>query len=777
MRFVRLAVLSLLSLWHLSAAAPLAHAQGDFGDEFDDEFGPPRPAPAPAPAPAPTPRAAPAPAPTPAPARVTDDEFDDEFSGAPADPQPAPAPVAEEEATPTEVTVESDEAPAPRSAREQAAADSELRLRLFRAHNTFLGPTGGIHVVGADSGPRGSFRVALMAEFFRSNGFLTPSDGAQRFGGALSLSWTAHQNIEVFASLLSYATTNEGSDPDLIQVLGDTHLGIKGFHWVTPFLAIGGDVDLNLLNHVGDIGVVLRSTSLGIRANLTADLRGLESSIPFIVRFNARYWMDNSSELIEATERQRYAGLADPLPVEDERRHLLTAAERFALEVNRTDFIDLSLGLEAPLRVMEDFYIHPMVEWNWRLPVNRQGYDCVFVPDPDRPSRPEAGDDGCLDVQGISSFPMTLSVGVRVLPPVRGLAITVAADIGLTGVNTLVRELAPTQPYNILIGASYAYDTTPPAPEIREVEVEREVQVAPPPRGRIAGVAVEQGSGAPIPGAIVRFPGRAETALLAGPDGTFVTYPFDPGAVELAIEHDEYRPNTCSATIPEPAAGATEDMRVEVRCELEALPRRGDVDGRVIDEDGPVSGAVLELNGPSSHRVVSDGSGAFRLEGVAPGVYTARIESEGHLIKLAEFSVAPRETARPEITLLRRPRRSLVSVTARAIVIRRQINFATDSDEILEQSFGLMEEIADVIMRNPQLTSIEIQGHTDDRGGREHNQDLSQRRADSVRAWLVQHGVEASRLQAMGYGQTRPLVPNITSANRARNRRVQFVVQ
>ena len=58
-----------------------------------------------------------------------------------------------------------------------------------------------------------------------------------------------------------------------------------------------------------------------------------------------------------------------------------------------------------------------------------------------------------------------------------------------------------------------------------------------------------------------------------------------------------------------------------------------------------------------------------------------------------------------------------------------------------------------------------------------HNQDLSQRRADSVRAWLVQHGVEASRLQAMGYGQTRPLVPNITSANRARNRRVQFVVQ
>lgn len=773
MRFVRLAVLSLLSLWHLSAAAPLAHAQGDFGDEFDDEFGPARPAPAPAPAP----RTAPAPAPAPAPARVTDDEFDDEFGDVPADPQPTVTATGDEGTT-TEVVVESDteEQAAPRAAGDEDGAE-ELRLRLFRAHNTFLGPTGGIHVVGADSGPRGTFRVSLMGEFFRSNGFLTAGDGAQRFGGSLAVSWTAHQNLEVFASLQSYATTNDGSDPPLIQVLGDTHLGIKGFHWITPFLAIGGDLDLNLLNHVGDIGVVLRSTSLGIRANLTADFRGLQSAIPFIIRFNARYWMDNSGELIEATERQRYAGLADPLPVEDERRHLLTPAERFALEVNRTDFMDLSLGLEAPLRVMENFYIHPMVEWNWRLPVNRQGYDCVFVPDPDRPGRPEAGDDGCLKTQGVSSFPMTLSVGVRVLPPVRGLAVTVAADIGLTGVNALVRELAPTQPYNLLFGASYAYDTVPPVPEIREVEVVREVQVGPPPRGRIAGVAVEQGSGAPIPNAIVRFPGRTETALLAGPDGSFVTYLFDPGTVELAVEHPEYRPNVCSATIPEPAVGATEDMRVEVRCELEALPRRGDVDGRVIDEDGPVSGATLELSGPSSHRLVSDGSGAFRLDGVPPGVYTARVESEGHLIKLTEFSVAPRETARPEITLLRRPRRALVSVTARAIVIRRQINFATDSDEILEQSFGLMEEIADVILRNPQLTSIEIQGHTDDRGGREHNQDLSQRRADSVRAWLTQHGVEAHRLQSVGYGQTRPLVPNITSANRARNRRVQFVVQ
>ena len=68
----------------------------------------------------------------------------------------------------------------------------------------------------------------------------------------------------------------------------------------------------------------------------------------------------------------------------------------------------------------------------------------------------------------------------------------------------------------------------------------------------------------------MRFPGRTETALLAGPDGTFVTYLFDPGAVELAIEHEEYRPNTCSATIPTPS---TAPPRVTTRSSLVTPPR------------------------------------------------------------------------------------------------------------------------------------------------------------------------------------------------------------
>ena len=71
---------------------------------------------------------------------------------------------------------------------------------------------------------------------------------------------------------------------------------------------------------------------------------------------------------------------------------------------------------------------------------------------------------------------------------------------------------------------------------------------------------------------------------------------------------------------------------------------------------------------------------------------------------------------------------------------------------------------------------MEVQGHTDNSGTAEHNKILSEQRAEAVRAWLVQHGVAADRLIARGYGQEKPLVPNVTGGNRARNRRVQFII-
>jgi outer membrane protein OmpA-like peptidoglycan-associated protein len=117
-----------------------------------------------------------------------------------------------------------------------------------------------------------------------------------------------------------------------------------------------------------------------------------------------------------------------------------------------------------------------------------------------------------------------------------------------------------------------------------------------------------------------------------------------------------------------------------------------------------------------------------------------------------------------------------VRVVGKQIRVLKKIHFELNSAVIKGDSFALLNEIADVLNRNKNIRRVEIQGHTDNTGTREINRRLSQDRADAVRGWLVKHGIAGSRLTAKGYGATRPLAPNVTPANRARNRRVQFLI-
>jgi outer membrane protein OmpA-like peptidoglycan-associated protein len=70
-----------------------------------------------------------------------------------------------------------------------------------------------------------------------------------------------------------------------------------------------------------------------------------------------------------------------------------------------------------------------------------------------------------------------------------------------------------------------------------------------------------------------------------------------------------------------------------------------------------------------------------------------------------------------------------------------------------------------------------VEGHTDSQGTDAHNLDLSQRRAESVRAALLARGYDASRVQAVGIGEARPVADNNTAEGRANNRRVEIIIQ
>ncbi len=739
----------------LAVPARLA-AQDDFESEFEEE----EPAAAPPPS---SPEAAPS-------EEDEFDEFDDEEAS--NEQEGGPTEAAGDDLAEAEDELAGEGFEASEAGGGADLDDEEERARRFRRHGTLFGPVGGVRVVDAAGALPKSFRVALSAEYFSGSDFLYPGDEQQHIAGTLALSWSPNAFLEPYAAIAVSASENSQGNPALLQALGDTTLGLKAFHAVAPWLTLGGDASVVLLNGVGGIG--LGAVNFGLRALATADFRYLPNPLPFLARLNLGYVFDNSWNLVEDVEAARYRNLPSPAPEPDEYRHLLRREERFGLGVDRTDGFDVALGLEAPLQAGEAFFVHPMLEWTWSIPVNRQGYSCLLIPDDMR----APGDDSCLDADGLAAAPMDLTLGVRVLPPVQGLSLLAAVDIGLTGTGTFVREVAPNQPWNVILQASYAYDTDPPPVEVEKVvERTREVRIPPPPKGRIAGLVVDKESGQPIAEAAVRFPGRDVSPILTGPDGRFISYAFDPGEVSIEVSHPDYEAGSCAARVPEPEEGATEPSQTDVRCELQPKPRVGDALVKIVGEDGePVSGAKVAIEGPSPRTETSGADGTFQLQGLPPGTYTARVEADGYLIKIAQFEIRARETVQPVIQLIKKPRRPLVRLRRKQIVIRRKINFATDSAEIQPESEALLTEIADVIIRHPELRRIEIQGHTDDRGRRRHNLDLSQRRAEAVRRWLIEHGVEPGRLEAKGYGPDKPLVPNITAANRARNRRVQFII-
>jgi len=79
-----------------------------------------------------------------------------------------------------------------------------------------------------------------------------------------------------------------------------------------------------------------------------------------------------------------------------------------------------------------------------------------------------------------------------------------------------------------------------------------------------------------------------------------------------------------------------------------------------------------------------------------------------------------------------------------------------------------------ILMKNNPDLAIEIQGHTDNTGPADHNLDLSTRRAETVKSFLLTYGIEARRMVSKGYGEEKPVAPNDTEEGRAMNRRVEL---
>ncbi len=107
------------------------------------------------------------------------------------------------------------------------------------------------------------------------------------------------------------------------------------------------------------------------------------------------------------------------------------------------------------------------------------------------------------------------------------------------------------------------------------------------------------------------------------------------------------------------------------------------------------------------------------------------------------------------------------------IITLKGVVFATSSATLIGESEQILDAIVLTLLRYPGL-KVEVAGYTDNRGSRTYNEKLSQRRAEAVRSYLVEHGVAAEQLMARGYGPENPVAGNETAEGRALNRRVEL---
>ncbi len=136
----------------------------------------------------------------------------------------------------------------------------------------------------------------------------------------------------------------------------------------------------------------------------------------------------------------------------------------------------------------------------------------------------------------------------------------------------------------------------------------------------------------------------------------------------------------------------------------------------------------------------------------------------------------PKEPGQPSPDPKKNGCPQFIKMEGSVVRILQQVHFAYNSATILPDSFPMLGEIANLLKVNSGIKHMSIEGHTDDRGPDDYNQKLSQARATSVMTWLVGHGVDATRLEAHGYGEAKPIDDNSTEKGRTANRRVEFKI-
>jgi outer membrane protein OmpA-like peptidoglycan-associated protein len=274
---------------------------------------------------------------------------------------------------------------------------------------------------------------------------------------------------------------------------------------------------------------------------------------------------------------------------------------------------------------------------------------------------------------------------------------------------------------------------------------------------------IESADGKPIAG-IISFDNPKMRPIAANPDTGQFEEKVEPGTFRIKATAAGFEPAVTTVTLQ---SGGTALQNFV----LSPVITAGTLAGSVVDaKTGKGLYAVISSpTGEFSNIVADPDSGRF-VQKLPAGKYMVKAAAPNYKAEEKEVVIENGKTVDVPFQLTGFDK---INITREKIEIKEKIRFANGKDTILFDSYPLLDEIGQAIQDNPKM-QVSIEGHTDSNGSDAFNLKLSQKRAEAVRDYLIARGIQADRLKATGYGETKPIAPNDTEEGREKNRRVEF---
>jgi len=246
----------------------------------------------------------------------------------------------------------------------------------------------------------------------------------------------------------------------------------------------------------------------------------------------------------------------------------------------------------------------------------------------------------------------------------------------------------------------------------------------------------------------------------------------DAAHKQLEVAETEFRENGDTQGTRDQAYLAlrrTEYAEVIARTRKTDQATGATVDAMHADEKKTVAGTAAALARSKAALATQEGANAQQNVALAAGKVALKDEKTRR--EEAEKRAAQAMADLAKFASVKQEPRGMV------ITLSGSVLFTSAKSDLLPAAQLKLNEVANALIKEDPLSKIVVEGHTDSQGGVPYNQDLSQRRAQAVRDYLVSRGIASDRVTSQGFGSSRSIADNTSTEGRANNRRVEIVVQ